>query len=136
MQNSNRIKVDPAGFEKALTGMIEEYSNEVVRAMPDAVKKAAKTCVKELKSSAAAKFGGSKYKNSFKKENTNKSTTIPEITVYSTLPGLPHLLEHGHVKKNQYGVYGVTQARPHWAPAEEAAIEELENEIERQVSES
>ena len=51
-------------------------------------------------------------------------------TVYSSVSRVGHLLEHGHPIKNQTGqIYGMSQAKPHWEPAEQEAIEALEEKI-------
>ena len=50
-----------------------------------------------------------------------------EITVHSSIPGLPHLLEHGHANRGG----GRTSGQAHIAPAEQSGIEQLETEIER-----
>lgn len=131
---SGHIRVKPGQLGDELNKIIQEYSDEVVRAMPDAVKKAANECVKSLKSNAPVHTG--KYKNSFKKKATKTSSSETTYEVYSSIPGLPHLLEFGHVVKNQHGVYGVSPAHPHWAPAEEAANKVLEEEIQKKVEES
>lgn len=128
------IKVGAGQLGEALSKIIQEYSDEVVKALPDAAKKAAKDCVKTLKGSAPRRTGA--YAGSFKSKQTRSSATQTEYTVYSTKPSLPHLLEFGHVMKNQYGVYGVSVARPHWAPAEEAANKALEQEIQKKVEEA
>lgn len=128
----SKIKLSQLADE--MTKMYKEYSDEVIKAMPEATKKAAKACVKSLKANAPKKSG--EYAGSFKQKTTESSSSKTEITVYSTLPGLPHLLEFGHAKKNQYGYYGVTGAHPHWAPAEDEANKVLEEEITKAAEEA
>lgn len=133
----SRKTVSPGGLTDAIEGIIKEYTDEVVRALPDAVKQSAKECVKALKSNAASAVGGTVYKGSFKSKKTSDSYGLTEYTVYSTKYRIAHLLEHGHVIKNQTGrVYGVTAARPHWAPAEEVASKALEEAISKKVEEA
>lgn len=129
-------KTTPGGFTVAVSDIIQEYSDEVVKAMPDAVKKAAKEGVKALKSAAASAVGGTTYKNSFKSKATQTSSDLTEYTIYSSRYQVAHLLEHGHVVRNKYGVYGVAPAHPHWATAEEKANEILEEEIQKAMEES
>lgn len=129
----SQIKTDLAGLSNAVGEVLKQYSDEVVEAMPDAVKKAAKVGLKSLRSHAKAAVGGTRYNSSFKSKTTNNSPRTPEITLHSTRYQVAHLLEHGHVIRNQYGVYGITSARPHWAPAEQDAIEALEDEIQKKV---
>ena len=124
---SSRIKLGQLTDE--MSKIFNEYSDEVVKAMPEAAKKAADACVKSLKANAPAKSGA--YKKSFKKETTKSTSSQTEISVYSTKPGLTHLLERGHVVKNQYGAYGTTSAQPHWAPAEEEANQIFEEELQK-----
>lgn len=128
------MKVSAAGFADALGDVIQQYSDEVCKALPDIVKDVANKAKKELQGSAPSKSGA--YKKSFATKKTDSSSSLTTIEIYSKKPGLPHLLEFGHVVKNQYGVYGVTAARPHWAPAEEAANEELEKQIKEKIEEA
>lgn len=115
-----------------LSRIYKEYSDEVIKAMPEAAKKAADVAVKSLKANAPKDTG--KYAKSFKKETTKNTSSATEITVYSTVPGLTHLLERGHPVKNQYGgPYGTAKAFPHWAPAEEEANKTFEEEIRKAV---
>lgn len=123
-------EVKPDGLAEALTSVISQYSDDLIRDMPDLVKEAAQETVKELKSKAGSLFKGTKYHKSFKTKKKNGPNGTTTYTVYSTEYRLTHLLEHGHVIKNQTGkVYGMTAARPHWAPAEEAGIKSLEEKL-------
>ncbi len=132
---SQRVK--PGGLTDAIGEIIKQYSDDVVRDLPESVKKAAKEGVKALKSNAASAVGGTIYKGSFKSKKTASSYGLTEYTIYSTKYRIAHLLEHGHVIKNGTGrVYGVTAARPHWAPAEEEAAKVLEEEIKKKVEEA
>lgn len=131
---SRRVKAGELGG--AIGKLLQEYSDEVIKAMPDAVKKAAKEGTKALKSAAAGAVGGTKYKSSFTNKVTESNSSKTEFTIYSKQYQVAHLLEHGHVIRNQYGVYGTTAARPHWATAEETASKILEEEIQKKVEEA
>ena len=126
------IKIKPGDLAIEISAIYDQYSDEVVKALPDITKKAAKVAKDSLKANAPSKTG--EYKDSFTSKTTQNSSSI-SIEVYSKKPGLPHLLEYGHVIKNQYGVYGRTSARPHWAPAEEAANEEFEKQLQKKMEE-
>lgn len=122
--------VKPGDLANALNSAIVQYSDELIRDIPEAVKEAAQETAKELKSQAGSLFKGTKYNKSFKTKKQTGPNGITTYTVYSTEYRLTHLLEHGHVIKNQTGrVYGMTQARPHWKPAEEAGIKLLEEKL-------
>ena len=52
------------------------------------------------------------------------------MTIYNAkLPGLAHLLEHGHAKVNG----GRTAPRVHIAPVEKKLIEEYERNVENDI---
>ena len=93
--------------------------------MKAAVKKASKQCKSDISSGAPVRTG--RYAKSWRTKVTEESSNSLTITVYSSVPGLPHLLEHGHAKRGGGRVAG----RTHIAPAEEAAGELLEDEIKK-----
>lgn len=124
-------KVKPEQLGTAISDVIREYTDDVIRELPEACQQAAKKTVKALKSNASKIGGTGAYRKSFKSKKTAGDSNITTYTVYSTKYRIAHLLEHGHVIKNQTGrVYGVTAAKPHWAPAEQEGMEELEKLIE------
>lgn len=104
---------------------LNDYAELTTEGMKKAVNDAGKTVRKEIQAGAPVKSG--RYKKSWTVKKTDESSNKLEVTVHSSKPGLPHLLEHGHAKRNG----GRTRAIPHIAPAEELGIEQLERDIER-----
>lgn len=134
---SKSTTVKPNGLCDVIEDVLKKYADDIVTAMPDIVKATARKTVKALKKEASS-IGGSVYKNSFKsKKRTSASTAQTTYVIYSTRYRLTHLLEHGHVIRNRPGgpAYGITRAFPHWAPAEQIGIEELESQITQKVEE-
>lgn len=122
------VKID--GLADALNDAISQYSDDLIRDIPDVVKEAAQETVKELKSKAGSLFKGTKYNKSFKTKKQTGPNGITTYTVYSTEYRIAHLLEHGHVVRNQTGKeYGISPAHPHWQPAEEVGIQTLEEKL-------
>ena len=104
---------------------LDDYAKVTTEGLKKAVNDAGKTVRKEIQAGAPARTGA--YAKSWKVKKTDENSTKLEVTVHSSKPGLPHLLEHGHAKRNG----GRTAAQPHIAPAEEIGIEQLERDIER-----
>lgn len=107
---------------------LEEYADVVSEDMKAAVKKAGTTARKEISATAPKDTGA--YAKSWSVKTTKESARALEVTVHSrNRYQLAHLLEHGHAKRGG----GRVAARPHIAGAEELAVEQLEQEIERSL---
>ena len=107
---------------------LTEYANLATDDMKKAVKKAGNTAKKEIAANAPKDTGA--YGKSWSVKTTKESSNALEVTVHSrNRYQLAHLLEHGHAKRGG----GRVSARPHIAPAEETAVEQLEKEIERSL---
>lgn len=119
----DRVTVD--GLADAVMKGLEEYAELATDDMKKAVKDAGKFCKEQVSSGAPVRTG--KYAKSWKSKTTSENANAIEVTVYSSVPGLPHLLEHGHAKRGG----GRVRAIPHIAPAEEAAEEKLLKDIEK-----
>ena len=103
---------------------LEEYAALATDDMKKAVRKAGSSLRKDISEHAPEKTG--KYAKSWTAKKTKETSITLEYTVHSKdRYQLAHLLEYGHAKRNG----GRTQAQPHIAPAEEAAVRQLENEI-------
>ena len=105
---------------------LQEYADLATEDMKAAVKKAGNKAKREVQAGAPGKTG--KYKKSWAVKTTKENANAMEVTVHSrNRYQLAHLLEFGHAKRGG----GRTRAFPHIAPAEEAAAELLEKEVEK-----
>lgn len=119
-------KVSIDGMAAAIMKELNDYADASADGVKSAVQKAAKTVKTEIQAGAPVKSGA--YKKSWSTKNTAESSHKLEVTVYSrNRYQIAHLLEHGHAKRGG----GRVSARPHIAAAEQAGIEQLEQEIER-----
>ncbi len=118
-------KLDEA-IEKALS----DYANDVSTGIAEATQAVGKAGVRALKAEAKNKFGGTgKYAKSWKAK-TDTTRTGTTVTIYSTMPGLPHLLEHGHANRGG----GRTPGREHIAPVEEELVEKFTKKVQEAMT--
>lgn len=108
----------------AINGILNEYAEEVTITMKDAVKKVTNEGVKALKKESAAKFGRGPYSQSWRSVYDSDRLSS-QGTIYSTKPGLPHLLENGHMLRNGRFWPG----KPHISTIEEQIVEDFEKEV-------
>ena len=105
-------------FGANVSAMLEAYGLEVAKNLEEITKQYAKQGVALVRSNSQ-QFGdayASGWTSRYEATRYSKQGTI----FNQSLPGLPHLLEHGHVTRNGTGrVYRDTPAHPHIAPAEE-----------------
>ena len=105
---------------------LQEYADLATEDMKAAVKKAGNKAKSDVQAGGPVKTG--KYKKSWAVKTTKENANVMEVTVHSrNRYQLAHLLEFGHAKRGG----GRTRAFPHIAPAEEAAAELLEKEVEK-----
>lgn len=106
---------------KALQGILDEYADEVNENLSEAVKDATKQGVKALKTESKQTFGDGEYAKSWTSQ-VETGRTSAQGTIYSKKPGLPHLLENGHMLRNGKFWSG----KKHIEPVEEKLIELFE----------
>lgn len=116
-----------SGLSDAIGKILTEYAEEITDKMDEAVPKVARAAVKALKQNSGV-FNGTKYAGSWKSK-IEKGRLQTTATIYSSLPGLPHLLEYGHATRNG----GRTSGKVHIQPVEKQIIEDFEKEIERAI---
>lgn len=98
-----------------ISRILNKYAGEVESKTKEAVVAATKAGVKAVKSGAAANFGGTgKYAEGWTSRVETDRLSATGTIYNGKLPGLPHLLEHGHAKRGGGRVPG----RVHIAPVE------------------
>ena len=117
-------------FSEAISDMLAEYGDEMRENISEAVKTVSKKGAQAVKQSARQTFGGS---GAYAKGWTSRAETgrlSAQGFIYNKdLPGLPHLLEHGHAKRNGGRVPG----REHIAPVESEIVKEFEKAVKESV---
>ncbi len=107
----------------------KDYSDDVKKAIEEEIDSTADKILEEVV--ILAKTPRQNYKKGFAKRKIKKLGKV-EATIYNKdYPHLVHLLEKGHIVKNQYGTYDKrTKKNEHMAPAFEKYKEPFENKIE------
>ncbi len=121
---TDRVKIDNMAAE--IMKGLDEYARLTTSDLKSSVRKAGTNVKKDIQANAPKKTGA--YSKSWSVKTTKETSNSLELTVYSPKKyQLAHLLEFGHAKRGG----GRTKAQPHIAPAEEAAVKQLESDIER-----
>lgn len=117
------------GVAAQLNHILDEYAEKVDETTDDIMSEVATDTADELKRTSPSKSG--KYAKSWavKKDKKTHQYIVHNKKYYR----LTHLLEHGHVVKNQFGTYGRAQAQPHIAKAEENGIKSLIDKLEQKL---
>ncbi|MGH0685822.1 HK97 gp10 family phage protein [Bacillus mycoides] len=111
-------------FANDITRELQRYANVVEEDLEVAKEEVADNLVQELKQESPKKTG--KYSKGWRKKKDGNA-----IIVHNALkPQLTHLLEKGHAKA---GGGRVPPAKVHIAPAEEKAINEFTELVERAI---
>lgn len=121
---TDRVKIDNMAAE--IMKGLDEYARLTTSDLKSSVRKAGTNVKKDIQANAPKKTGA--YSKSWSVKTTKETSNSLELTVYSPKKyQLAHLLEFGHAKRGG----GRTKAQPHIALAEEAAVKQLESDIER-----
>lgn len=121
----------PDTLPQTISAILDEYLGDVAENIPEITERVGKEGAKVLRGVAASKFGGTgKYASGWT-YTVDRSRLHTLVTLHNAkVPGLPHLLEHGHAKVGGGRVAG----RVHIAPVEEMLIKEFEEKIEHELS--
>lgn len=120
---SKKITINNLG--SAIEDALSEYGDEVTADVKAVTKSMAQVGVRALKSESKSSFGGTgRYAKGWTYA-TRTERLSAGTTIYNKLPGLPHLLENGHAKRNGGRVDGTV----HIAPVEKELAEKFEKEI-------
>ena len=121
---SKKVTVDTFAGEVKI--MLDDYGEDVAECLEEILPKVAKMGKEMLNAQSPKKTG--KYAKSWSVKNEKRRLDATS-TIYSSKPGLPHLLEHGHLTRK--GTHG--GQRVHIAPVEEEINKEFEDELRRRI---
>ena len=117
--------IKPEQLAQEVMSGLEEYKDLAVDVLKKEIQEAGKTAKKQIEQTAPRRTG--RYAKSWVVKKVSETSSSLEVTVHSrNRYMLTHLLENGHAKRGG----GRVAAIPHIAPAEEAAAESLERNIE------
>lgn len=113
------IKADQLAQE--IVKILDDYRDTTIDKMKEAVDKAAKQAVNDLKTSSPKRTGAYAKDWAAKKDRKANKWAYGKVVYNKKHYRLTHLLEKGHRKVNG----GMVAARPHIAKVEEKAINTL-----------
>lgn len=119
-------------FSKQLAKILEEeYGTEFHNQINQEAKKNAKKGVKLLKANSPKRFGD--YAKSWAVKQEGKIGSERYIVHNKNHYRLTHLLEYGHVTRNQHGQFGTVKAKPHIAKVEKEIADDFVKDVERVI---
>lgn len=109
--------------------ILEEYETDVTEMTQEVVRKVGQKGVQALRSNSSI-FNGNRYASGWSsKVETNRLGS--KATLYNAkVPGLPHLLEHGHALRNGGRYAGRVHIAPVEAELEKVFTQDLEAGIQ------
>ena len=122
-----RVTVD--NLASAIEDILEQYEGDVENLNAETVKEVVKLGVKAVKSNSGVFGGTGKYASGWTSQ-VETGRMSAQGTIYNKkVPGLPHLLEHGHAKRGGGRVPG----RVHIAPVQDEIEKALREELEKRL---
>lgn len=127
-------RITPDAFQATVDKILAEYGDDVRGNMNDIVKGVTKAGVREIRSASRAAVGGTgKYAGGWTSQMETGRLSAQGTVYNGEVPGLPHLLEHGHALKRGGRTLGFVSAHPHIAKVEQEMIREFESKVMSQL---
>jgi hypothetical protein len=117
------------GVAAQLNKILDEYTEKVDETSDEIMSEVATDTADELKRTSPTKSGNYAKSWTVKKDKKSHQYIVHNKKYYR----LTHLLEYGHIVKNQFGTYGRAKAEPHIKRAEENGVRNLINKLEQKL---
>lgn len=127
-------KVTVDNLQKEIDKILEEYKGDVQENLDEIIVRVGRKGVQALKNEAKEKFDGTGAYAKGWTATADKKRLYTTITIHnSKLPGLPHLLEFGHVLIMGGRNRGMVQGRTHIATVEQEIVADFEREVKTKL---
>ena len=118
-------------MNEAISSILQEYVDDIAGNVDEIATEMGKKGAQALRQKSQETFtnGTGKYAKGWKytKDSQRTGTTV---TIYNDNPGLPHLLENGHVSRNGTGrTYGRVPGHEHIKPVADELVKTFEEEV-------
>lgn len=118
-----------AKLDEAIAKILNEYAGEVAENVGEIAAQMGKKGAQALRQKSQQTVNGTEYAKGWKSQTETTRTGTTAI-IYNEHPGLPHLLEYGHVTRNGTGrTFPRTPAHEHIAPVADELAETFEREV-------
>lgn len=112
-------------LEQQLKKVLKKYADDVQNNLENISREFAQKGAQEVRKASGAFGGTGKYASGWTSTFEKGRLSANGIIHNRTVPGLPHLLEHGHALRQG----GRAPGRIHIAPVEEKLVEEFERAV-------
>lgn len=122
-------RVTPDQFQAAIMGLLQDYEDDVNEYVREATKQVVKKGAQQARAASGVFKGTGRYSRGWTSQVEEGNLTAEGVVYNRGVPGLPHLLEHGHAKRGGGRVDGVS----HLSDVEKEMIEAFEKALEAKL---
>lgn len=115
-------------FSVQMRELLDSYNEDVQKSVMRIGREVSAEAVRKLRS-VSFKTNKKGYSSGWRTKREGNTFIVHN----EKMPGLTHLLENGHVAKNQYGTYERVPAVKHIEPVEQEANEEFIKRVEESL---
>lgn len=113
-------------LDQAIMKILNDYADEISENADEVTVKMGRKGAAALRQESAADFGGTgRYARGWAVQ-VDRHRLYTDVIIYNRTPGLPHLLEHGHLMRNGRRW---TPPKQHIEPIEQKLVTEYEKEV-------
>lgn len=122
-------RVTPDQFQAAVMDMLKEYRDDVNEGARQVTAAVVKKGAQQARAASGVFKGTGRYSRGWTSQVEEGNLTAEGVVYNRGVPGLPHLLEHGHAKRGGGRVDGVS----HLSDVEKEMIEAFEKALEAKL---
>ena len=126
---ARRRKVTLEQLGPAIADIVSKYGQDMEEGIDLVTRKVGNEGAKQLRSASSIFGGTGKYASGWTSKLETDRHGTKAVIHNAKVPGLPHLLEHGHAKRGG----GRVEGRTHIAPVEEELVRQYGEQVMRVI---